>query len=413
MMKTEKDSPLAIFGSPPAFREPVKVGYPNVGDRDQLLKRLEEMLERRWFTNGGPNVREFEEKVAAIIGVEHCVAVSNATLGLQIAARVLDLSGEVIVPAFTFIATPHALAWQGITPVFCDIDPITHNIDSQKIEPLITPRTSGILGVHVWGRPCQIDLLQGIADRHNLKLLFDAAHAFGSSYQGKMIGNFGDVEVISFHATKLINTLEGGVILTNDHTLAQMARSTRNFGFEESDFSQRVGINAKMNEFSAIMGLTMMENLDKLVERNYLIYQQYQREIEDIPGVSLINYDIGERNNYRFIIVEVNESITGINRDQLMTVLSLENIYTRRYFYPGCHRMEPYRSQDAQVSLPNTDLVAKRVLAFPTGETISTEAVKKICQIIKATINQREKVKERVDQLMTAQIKEQSPWNQF
>jgi dTDP-4-amino-4,6-dideoxygalactose transaminase len=397
-MIIRKLHPLAIMGNPSAFPVPIRFGTPNIGNRKLIFKRIGVALDRRWLTNDGAFVREFEERIADTLKVNNCIAVNNATIGLQIAARVLDLSGEVVVPAFTFIATPHALEWQGVHPKFCDIDPNTHNIDPYKIESLITPQTSGILGTHVWGRPCQIDLLQDIANRYQIRLFFDAAHAFGSSYQGKMIGNFGDMEVISFHATKFINTLEGGVILTNDHNLAQAARSMRNFGFVDNGYSQRVGTNGKMNEFSAIMGLTLLETLDKLIERNYMIYQQYQRKIQDIPGVSLINYDIGECNNYQFIIVEVDETITQINRDQLMSVLSFENIFTRRYFYPGCHRMEPYYSRNNQVSLPNTDLVARRVIALPTGNSVSVESVNKICHIIQTIIYQCHEIKGILEQ---------------
>jgi dTDP-4-amino-4,6-dideoxygalactose transaminase len=408
-MKSGKFHPLAILGNQPAFPQPIRVGYPNIGNRKRLFKRVEKILDRSWLTNWGPYVREFEEKIADITGVKHCIAVCNATIGLQIAAQVLDISGEVIVPAFTFIATPHALEWQRITPIFCDIDPSTHNIDPQKIEPLITPRTSGILGVHLWGRACQIDPIQDIANRHQLRLFFDAAHAFRSSYQRNMIGNFGDLEVFSFHATKFINTLEGGVIATNDDNIARTAQSIRNFGFEDNDFSSRVGINAKMNEMSAAMGLTLLDDLNELIERNYTNYRIYQSEIQVIPGISLLNFDKSEHNNYQYIIIEVDENITQVSRDQLMTILSFENIYARRYFHPGCHLMEPYKSRDSQVSLPFTDLVANRVLALPTGETVTIEMVRQICYVIQSIIHQREKVKEKLKKFTDLRDEGQNP----
>src|SRR5690349_4944149 len=203
-------SDLAIFGAPPVFEEPLHVGRPNIGDRERLLARINDMLDRRWLTNNGPFVQELEEKIAAFLGVKHCIAMCNATVGLEIAIRATGMTGEVIVPSFTFIATAHALQWQEITPVFCDIDPRTHNIDPQQVEKLITPRTTGIIGVHVWGRACDVAALEAIAARRRLTLLFDAAHAFGCSYRGRMIGGFGDAEVLSFHATKFFNSFEGG-----------------------------------------------------------------------------------------------------------------------------------------------------------------------------------------------------------
>ena len=207
---------LALFGGVPAFDEILHVGRPNIGNREQLLSRINDMFDRRWLTNNGPFVLELEQKLAAFLGVRHCIAMCNATIALEIAARALGLHGEVIVPSFTFIATAHALQWQEIIPVFCDVDPLTHNIDPSKIENLITPRTTGILGAHVWGRVCNINALQDIANKHNLHLMFDAAHAFACSHQGKMIGGFGDAEVFSFHATKFFNSFEGGAVTTND-----------------------------------------------------------------------------------------------------------------------------------------------------------------------------------------------------
>src|SRR5207302_10663010 len=191
---------LALFGGAPAFTEKLHVGRPNIGDRDRLLARFNDMLDRRWLTNDGPFVQEFERKICEHVGVRHCVAMCNATIALEIAIRALELSGEVIVPSFTFIATAHALSWQEITPVFCDIDPRTHNLDPARVEQMITPRTSGIIGVHVWGRACDIDALAEVARRHKLKLLFDAAHAFGCSYKGRLLGAFGECEVYRFHA---------------------------------------------------------------------------------------------------------------------------------------------------------------------------------------------------------------------
>ena len=211
---------MAVFGGAPAFAEKLHVGRPNIGDRDRLLERINDMLDRRWLTNNGVYVQEFERRVAEILGVKHCIAMCNGTVALEIAIRALGLKGEVIVPSFTFVATAHALQWQEITPVFCDIDPPTHTLDPARVEELITPRTTGIIGVHVWGRPCDVERVGGDRPSARSQLLFDAAHAFGCSHHGRMIGGFGDAEVFSFHATKFFNTFEGGAVVTNDDDLA-------------------------------------------------------------------------------------------------------------------------------------------------------------------------------------------------
>lgn len=208
-MNKSKISDLAVFGGSPAFTEKLHVGRPNIGDRGALMTRINALLDRRWLTNNGPFVIEFENKITQITGAKHCIAMCNATIAMEIAIRALGFTGEVIIPSFTFIATAHALQWQEITPVFCDIDPSTHTIDPERVEDLITPRTTGIIGVHLWGRACEVEALNDISKRRNLKLLYDAAHAFACSHDGKMIGNFGDAEVFSFHATKFFNSFEG------------------------------------------------------------------------------------------------------------------------------------------------------------------------------------------------------------
>jgi len=342
MKKSLED--LALFGGTPAFSETIHVGRPNVGNCKNLLRRINDILERRWLTNSGVYVREFEQRVAELLGVKHCIAMCNGTVALEIAVRALDMKGEVIVPSFTFIATAHCLQWQGVTPVFCDINPKTHNIDPSKIERLITPKTTGIIGVHVWGTPCNIEALQTIANKHNLSLLFDASHAFNCTYKTKMIGGFGAAEVFSFHATKFFNTLEGGAVVTNDDNLAQKMRLMKNFGFSGMDNVIYIGTNGKMNEVSAAMGLTSLESLEDFINDNWENYCVYQKYLNNIPGINIQVYDERESNNYQYIILEVDSRKAGISRDHLINILHAEKIRARRYFYPGCHRMEPYRS---------------------------------------------------------------------
>ena len=371
--------------------ELLHIGRPNIGDRKALLARINDILDRRWLSNNGKYVQEFEARVADILGVKHCVAMCNATAGLEIAIRALGLAGEVIVPSFTFIATAHSLQWQHITPVFCDIDPVTHNIDPAKIEALITPKTTAIMGVHLWGRGCDVEALEEIARRRGLTLLFDASHAFGCSHDGRMIGNFGNAEVFSFHATKFINTLEGGAVTTNDDALALKLRRMKNFGFSGYDQVDSIGINGKMNEVSAAMGLTNLESLDQFVQINRDNYEQYQHELNSIPGITLLRYDQTQHCNYQYIVVELDAKIVGLTRDALVEHLHRCNIIARRYFYPGCHDMEPYRSLSPNVAkhLPETERFKERLFCLPTGSSISRDIISDVCRVIRDRLQSR------------------------
>lgn len=388
---------LAYFGGTPRFAEPLHVGRPNIGDRERLLARINDLLDRRWLTNHGPYVEELERRIAGYLGVKHCVAMCNGTVALEIVARAAGMRGEVIIPAMTFIATAHALQWQEITPVFCDVDPQSHNIDPARIEALITPRTSGILAVHLWGRPCDVEALERIARRHNLKLIFDAAHAFGCSHQGHMIGGSGDAEVLSFHATKFVNAAEGGAVVTNNDNLAHTVRLMQNFGFAGYDNVVALGTNGKMSELSAAMALTSLESMDTFVAANRRNYDQYHQELAGLPGIKVIRYDEHEQCNFQYVILEIDETEAGVSRDLLASILWAEGVRARRYFYPGCHRMEPYRSMMPQASLwlPETERLARRLLALPTGAAIAAPEVGAICAIIRLVRASAEQMYER------------------
>jgi dTDP-4-amino-4,6-dideoxygalactose transaminase len=376
-------SDFALLGGAPAFAKPLHVGRPNVGDRERLLERIGAAVDSRWLTNDGPLVREFEQAVAAALDVPHCIAMCNGTVALEIAIRAAGLRGEVIVSPFTFVATAHALQWQQIKPVFCDIDPQTHNIDPERIEELITPRTTGILAVHLWGRPAPVEALTEIADRHGLRLLFDAAHAFGCSYAGRMIGGFDTAEVLSFHATKVINSFEGGAIVTGDERLADVARLMRNHGFADYDLVTHVGTNGKLSEVGAAMGLTSLESSAEFVAVNRRNHEAYRAGLASLDSVELLPFDAGERCNWQYAVIEVGDD-APLSRDEVQRVLWAENVHARRYFFPGCHRMEPYRSLFPEVAerLPQTDRVAQQVLALPTGTSVTPEAIATITGLI-------------------------------
>lgn len=375
---------LAINGAPPAFDQPLHVGRPNIGNRDAFLHRVGQILDNHWLTNNGPMVQEFERRTAEYLGVKHCVAMCNGTIALEIAIRALGLTGEVIVPSWTFVATAHALYWQGITPVFADIDPATHNLDPDAVRRMITPRTTGIIGVHLWGRAAPIDALQAIADEHGLKLMFDAAHAFGSTHHGQSIGRFGACEVFSFHATKAFNTFEGGAVTTDDDELAETMRLMRNFGFMGYDNVIHPGTNGKMIEVCAAMGLANLDAFDDIIAINRHNHAAYGDALKDIPGISLLSYDPNERNSHHYVVIEVGDGCPA-TRDEIIAALHAENVLARKYFWPGAHRMQPYRDlfPHAGLMLGNTDHVAEQVIILPSGTAMNDEAIAMVSGIIR------------------------------
>jgi len=378
-------SDLAILGGDPLFTRPLAVGRPNVGNVDRFLGRVRDILDTRWLTNDGPYVQEFESRIAELAGTRYCVAMSSGTVALEIASRGLGLLEEVIMPAFTFVATAHALMWQGTRPVFCDIEPQTHHIDPGAVEALINHRTSGILAVHLWGKTCDVDGLAEIAKRHGLPLMFDACHALGVSQGGRRVGTFGACEVLSFHATKYLNTFEGGAVVTDDAELAEKLRYMRNFGFCGEDCVAHLGTNGKMNEVAAAMGLTLLEERDELVAVNKSNYEAYLREIDGACGLHVMQYPSDGAYNYQHVVAMIDEDDACLERDHVVTVLRAENVLARRYFYPGCHRMKPYSAMHeyAAVHLPVTDDIAARVIVLPTGPQLSHDDIAHIGTILR------------------------------
>lgn len=380
--------PLAILGGNKAFAEPLHVGRPNLGDRQRFLSLVNDVLDRRWLSNDGPVLHAFEEKIKTMLGVEHAVVVNNATIAIELALRATCPQGEVIVPSYTFVATAHAAMWCGYRPVFADVNPATHQLDVQNIERCITDRTVAIMPVHLWGACRAAREIEALAARHKLALLFDAAHAYSTKVGERFVGNFGSAEVFSFHATKFVNSGEGGAITTNDPDVAQRMRMMRNFGFMGYDNVVTLGTNAKMCEFSAAMGLTCLEGLDQIVATNRANWRAYATALASLPGLKLYRYDPETNPNCQYVIVEVDQSETGLTRDEIVRVLHEENVFARRYFHPGCHRMEPYRTLDpeAALKLPNTARLTSTVLALPTGTAVNDSDIKRIATLIMAAI---------------------------
>jgi dTDP-4-amino-4,6-dideoxygalactose transaminase len=384
---------LAAFGGTPMLERPIHVGQPTILNPDRLLQRFADVLRSGHLTNHGPQVREFEETVAALVQTRHCIAVCNATTALQIVARAMDLTGEVIVPAFTFIASAHALEWIGLTPIFADVDPITHTLDVASVERCVTDKTSAILGVHVWGHLCPAASLQELANHHKLRLIFDACHAFGCSSFGQPAGNFGDAEVFSFHATKFVHSFEGGVITTNNDELASRCRRLRAFGITGLTEVSDAGINGKMHELSAAAGLHSLECLPEILLANIQNREIWAAELNGIPGLSMIPIPVGNDSNCQYVVAAIDEHSFGLHRDQLVSLLRSEGLFVRSYFAPGCHRSEPYHRvpRHTPVPLPVTDLLTETVLQFPTGPGVDRLMIQRsgdLARLIRSNVDE-------------------------
>lgn len=387
--------PLAVLGSPPAFNEPRHVGMPNIPDRAVLHARLDELLDTRRLTNDGPFVRRFEAMVADMTGARHAVAMCNATLGLQVLMRALNISGEVIMPSFTFVATAHAAQWEGLQPVFVDVDPISHTLDPACTAAAVTPRTGAIVGVHLWGSTCDVDALDAVAQAAGVPLIFDAAHALGCSYKGRPLASLGVASVVSFHATKVAHSLEGGAVLTNDDALAAKLRLMRNFGFQGYDRVSSLGTNAKMNEMCAVFGLGCLEEFDRIVDTNRQHMARYKTRLAPHAGLEIYPYAAGEKTNWQYVVVRVDPALSPLSRDELVEVLHIDNVLARKYFSPGCHRLPPYcdMAVSRQAELPVTERLSREILALPTGTGVCIDDIDTICACIEAALAQAPQVR--------------------
>ena len=364
------------------LRDPVLVGKPNVALSDSLMQQFEDVLRSKTLSNNGPKVQELEKKIATYIGVEHCILVNNATIGLEILLDSLGISGEILMPSYTFIATAHAAYRTGLTPVFVDILSETHCIDIDKVKEAVKSNVSAILAVNLWGIPCDISALEQLANDLQIPLVFDSAHAFGSSFGDRMIGSFGTAEVFSFHATKFFNTFEGGAITTNDDALAKKLRLYRGFGIESPDNIVQIGTNAKLSEFHAVMGLANFEQLDTFVKLNHDNYVTYRESFSGSGTGEILELDKFGISNYQYLVLELDDQFV-IHRDEIIAHFESLNIYFRKYFWPSCHNMQPYSSNPSvhsQNSLSVTEKVADRVLILPTGSSVSADLCQEIAK---------------------------------
>jgi len=372
----------AILGGEAIFSEIVPIVRPTLPFLSDLEPALTEIFSTGLLTNA-KYVREFEEATARYVGTGYAVAVSSCTLGLMLVLKALGLRGEVIVPSFTFSATVHALLWNNLEPVFADCDRETFNISPESVEKSISPRTSAILGVHVFGLPCEVEELTKIARRKGLKLVFDSAHGLGASYRGKKVGGFGDAEVFSLTPTKTVVAGEGGLVLTDDPELARQVRIGRNYGDPGSYDCEFSGLNARMTEFNAILGKHTLNALDGILTRRQTLANQYWQRLGKLPGITFQKIPSYCQSTFKDFTILIEPSVFGLNRDELACALEREKIMTKKYFYPPQHQ-QTYIQDVAHAcsSLENTEYIATRVLSLPLYATLSREEVEEICRAI-------------------------------
>jgi dTDP-4-amino-4,6-dideoxygalactose transaminase len=366
------------------FEKPIYITRPPLPDREAVYRKIDEIWDSQWLTNVGSQHKEFETKLKQYLEVSNISLFCNGTLALQLACQALRLSGEVITTPFTFAATPHVLYWNRITPVFCDIDPHTFNLDPQRIESMITPNTTAILPVHVFGYPCDFESIREIADRYGLRVIYDAAHAFGVKVNGKNIGNFGDLSMFSFHATKIYHTFEGGALTFKDRSLRERLEFAKNFGFKGEENIVVPGINAKMNEFQAAMGLLMLDLFEEEIEKRKHLTMVYRDRLSEVPGINFRTEIPKVKHNYYNFVITVDQDKFGQSRDNLYDNLKTYNIFTRKYFYPLCSQFQCYKQypSSSPENLPVAEKITKQVLSLPLYSGLADEDIHKICDVI-------------------------------
>lgn len=365
------------------FKNPIYVTRPFLPPLNEFRQGLEEIWENRWLTNNGPILQRFTQELCNSFESNNVCLFNNGTLALQIALQGMEISGEVITTPYTFVATTHALFWNKIRPVFVDIEPDYYTIDPDHVEAAITPWTTAILAVHVYGHPCKLNKLADIARRHKLKLIYDSAHAFGIKVGNESIAHFGDLSMFSFHSTKLFHSIEGGMLIFKEAGLKSKFDYLKNFGFKNEIEVVMPGTNAKMNEMQALMGIQVLKYLDEIIRKRAKITDIYRDRLKEVPGIRLVpalSPDVSY--NHAYMPVEVDEKEFGMSRDALYEKLKEWNVHTRRYFYPLISDYSCYRSISVNGSLPVARRAADRILTLPIYDGLELSDVDTICKII-------------------------------
>lgn len=364
--------------------ERIYVTQPFLPELEQFIPYLQQIWQNKILTNGGPFHQQLEQELARYLGVPYLSLFSNGTLALLTALQALQITGEVITTPYSFVATAHSLLWNGLKPVFVDIDPQTMNLDPARIEAAITDQTTAILPVHCYGTPCDHQAIQKIADQHDLKLIYDAAHAFGVQQQGQSILNFGDLSVLSFHATKVFNTFEGGAVICHDATTKTHIDHLKNFGFVNETTVIAAGINGKMSEINAAFGLLQLQHIDQAIAHRRAIDQFYRQQLAQIPGIRLLSVQPDTQPNYSYFPIQIGADYP-LTRDALYELLKTQQIFARRYFYPLISNFPMYQDlRSAQPdNLPVATDIAKRILCLPIFADLTLEQAGRIVQILK------------------------------
>jgi dTDP-4-amino-4,6-dideoxygalactose transaminase len=363
--------------------EDIPLTQPSVPGQAILAARFGEVLSSGILTNG-PKVRELEQRTAEFIGVRHCVAVSSCTAGLMLVLRALDLSGDVIVPSFTFAATAHAAAWNGLRPVFADVDPLTLTLSPVSVSSAIGVRTSAILATHVYGTPCDTAALTRIARENGLKLVFDAAHGLGSVHDGRRVGSFGDAEVFSLSPTKVMTAGEGGIIATNDDFLAELCRIGRDYGNPGNYDCLFVGLNARMSEFHAVLASASLDGLDQRIARRNDLAQRYIKALADVPGISFPLVPDADTSTFKDFTILVDTDRFGVDADGLASALAATGVETRRYYSPPVHRMRAYRTaNNGHVDLSTTEWASRDALSLPMWSEMPDDVPPRVAGMIR------------------------------
>ncbi|MEA3493468.1 MAG: DegT/DnrJ/EryC1/StrS family aminotransferase [Candidatus Margulisiibacteriota bacterium] len=389
-MENNKNVP-AILGGEPVFDTPIPITKPTMPPISGLKKRYQQVLKSGMITNA-ENVREFEKNVAEYLGVKNAVATNSCTSGLMLLMKIMGLKGEVILPSFTFHATAHAVVWNGLKPVFVDCEPVTYNIDPEAIKKAITPDTSAIIGVHIFGNPAKVEELQIIAEENDLRLMFDAAHGFGAKRNGKAIGGFGDAESFSLSPTKLLTAGEGGIVATNNDELAASIRVGRNYGDAGNYDCEFSGFNARMSEFNALLGIESLKHLDKNVKKRNRAVRLYKKLLSNLPGIGFQKIDRNDQSSFKDFSILVDQDKFGMSRDKLSDALLKENIVVKKYFYPPVHKQKAFANYQVQNDLKHTISVADNALSLPLFSHISIDDVKKVCSALERIYLNREKI---------------------
>jgi dTDP-4-amino-4,6-dideoxygalactose transaminase len=367
---------------------PIYVTQPALPNLQEFVPYLQQIWQKKILTNDGPFHKQLEAELSFFLGVPYISLFTNGTLALLTALQVLKITGEVITTPFSFVATTHCLWWNNIKPIFIDIDQNFCNLDPDKIEAAITPKTTAILPVHVYGNPCYTERINKIASAYGLKTIYDAAHAFGVKQNGQSICNFGDLSILSFHATKVYNTMEGGAIICHDLETKKQIDYLKNFGFANETSVIAPGINSKMNEMQAALGLLQLKHYDENIKKRKVIAEMYRKELKEVNGVSLMPHPENIESNYAYFPIFVNEAEYGISRDQLYEKLKENNIYGRRYFYPLISEFPMYKDLESArpANIKLASVASSQVICLPIYPELEIDIISFICSIIRKQI---------------------------